>query len=90
MNTFYGWNKGKVGFPGGPVVNLPPVLRMWFGPWSRKNPHGAGQLTPCATTTEHSVQSTYCTVRKGTAVEARTGAERRAPTTQPEKACTQQ
>ena len=23
MNTFYGWNKGKLSFPGGPVVNPP-------------------------------------------------------------------
>lgn len=69
----------KGGLPQVQLLIYPPVLRTWFSPWSRKNPHGAGQLTPCATTIEHSVQSTYCNSEKGTAVEAHTGAEREEP-----------
>ena len=44
------WNRGC---PGGAVVKNPPLCRAhWFEPWSRKIPHAAEQLSPCATTTE--------------------------------------
>ena len=41
-------------FPGGAVVKNPPANAgdHRFNPWSRKIPHAAGQLSPCATTTE--------------------------------------
>ena len=42
-----------LGSPGGPVVkNLPCNARRQFDPWSRRIPHAAEQLGPCATTTE--------------------------------------
>ena len=42
------------GFPGGAVVKSLPANAgdHGFEPWSRKIPHAAGQLSPCATATE--------------------------------------
>ena len=42
-------------FPGGPVVENPPSNAGDAGSipgWGTKIPHAAGQLSPCATTTE--------------------------------------
>ena len=41
--------------PGGPVLGNPSANAgdMGLGPWTRKIPHAAQQLSLCATTTEH-------------------------------------
>ena len=44
----------RQGFPGGTVVENPPVNAgdTGFEPWSGKIPHAVEQLCPCTTTTE--------------------------------------
>ena len=45
---------GRWDFPGGTVVKNPSANAGGhrFEPWSRKIPHAAEQLSPCATATE--------------------------------------
>ena len=49
-------------------IHLPMQDR--FNPWSRKNPHVAGQLSPCAATTEPVLLSPRSATRKTTAMRS--------------------